>query len=263
MPGPFRLRPGPAGDLSTYASATTPGRAGARPRRALSRPAAAQGRGGRRRPDLSGPGRPPDPRVGLARRHRRRCAAPASRPATSPRWAGSTTWPSWPSGDPRDRAPPGGGLRLRRRAGAAPGRRRRAGGRGGLPRHARPTSAPLAADPERLLARCRQTGVSRSPGFPASVEAWAKELSVLHPAEDAALLKGRPLLVVHGSDDPDVPAGRRPGPGRRGHRALRAARRAAAPATGSGPTPGSSPSWWAGWSGATDGGLTPQGLRSR
>ena len=25
MPGPFRLRPGPAGDLSTYASATSPG----------------------------------------------------------------------------------------------------------------------------------------------------------------------------------------------------------------------------------------------
>ena len=44
-----------------------------------------------------------------------------------------------------------------------------------------------------------------TPGFPASVEAWAKELSVLHPVEDAALLKGRPLLLVHGSDDPDVP----------------------------------------------------------
>ena len=45
----------------------------------------------------------------------------------------------------------------------------------------------------------------KTPGFPASLDAWAKELSVLHPAEDAALLKGRPLLMVHGSDDPDVP----------------------------------------------------------
>ncbi len=65
--------------------------------------------------------------------------------------------------------------------------------------------APLAADPEQLLARCRQTGVITSPRFPASVDTWAKELSVLHPVEDAALLKGRPLLMVHGADDPDVP----------------------------------------------------------
>ncbi len=64
---------------------------------------------------------------------------------------------------------------------------------------------PLAVDPERLLERCRQTGVVSSPSFPASVDAWAKELTVLHPVEDAALLKGRPLLMVHGSDDPDVP----------------------------------------------------------
>jgi len=63
----------------------------------------------------------------------------------------------------------------------------------------------LARDPGDLLARCRQNGLITTPGFPASPEAWAKELSVLHPAEDAALLKGRPLLMVHGSDDPDVP----------------------------------------------------------
>ena len=64
---------------------------------------------------------------------------------------------------------------------------------------------PLAGEPEHLLDRCRQTGVITTPGFPASVDTWAKELSVLHPAEDAALLKGRPLLMVHGSDDPEVP----------------------------------------------------------
>jgi pimeloyl-ACP methyl ester carboxylesterase len=63
----------------------------------------------------------------------------------------------------------------------------------------------LTGDPERLLARCRQTGVITTPEFPASVDTWTKELSVLHPAEDAALLMGRPLLMVHGSDDPDVP----------------------------------------------------------
>jgi putative redox protein len=63
----------------------------------------------------------------------------------------------------------------------------------------------LAGDAERLLERCRQTGVVSSPDFPASVDTWAKEMSVLHPAEDASSLKGRPLLMVHGSDDPDVP----------------------------------------------------------
>jgi uncharacterized protein len=64
---------------------------------------------------------------------------------------------------------------------------------------------PLAGDPEYLVARCRQTGVITTPGFPASVDTWAKELSVLHPAEDAAQLLGRPFLMVHGSDDPEVP----------------------------------------------------------
>jgi putative redox protein len=65
--------------------------------------------------------------------------------------------------------------------------------------------APLAGDPAGLLERCRRIGVVTTPGFPASADAWAKELSVLHPAEDAALLKGRPLLMVHGSEDPGVP----------------------------------------------------------
>jgi putative redox protein len=65
--------------------------------------------------------------------------------------------------------------------------------------------AELTGSTEAFLARCRRTGVITTQGFPASPDAWAKELSVLHPAEDAALLKGRPLLLVHGSDDPDVP----------------------------------------------------------
>jgi uncharacterized protein len=64
---------------------------------------------------------------------------------------------------------------------------------------------PLVGDPTELLAHCRRTGVVTTAGFPASLDAWAKELSVLRPAEDVARLKGRPLLLVHGSDDPDVP----------------------------------------------------------
>lgn len=65
--------------------------------------------------------------------------------------------------------------------------------------------APLGAKPDALLERCVLSGVVSTPGFPASVEAWAKELSVFDPVADAALLKGRSLLVVHGTDDPDVP----------------------------------------------------------
>jgi putative redox protein len=58
--------------------------------------------------------------------------------------------------------------------------------------------------PDALIERCLRSGVISTPGFPGSLEAWAKELSILHPTEDAALLKGRPLLVVHGSADPDI-----------------------------------------------------------
>jgi putative redox protein len=63
----------------------------------------------------------------------------------------------------------------------------------------------LAGPPDALVERCQQTGVISTPGFPVSAETWAKELSILHPTEDAALLKGRPLLVVHGSADSSVP----------------------------------------------------------
>ncbi|HEY1830662.1 MAG TPA: alpha/beta fold hydrolase [Acidimicrobiales bacterium] len=63
----------------------------------------------------------------------------------------------------------------------------------------------LEGDPEALLERCLRAGVVSTPGFPSSLETWAKEFSILHPVEDAALLKGRPLLVVQGSDDPFVP----------------------------------------------------------
>jgi uncharacterized protein len=65
--------------------------------------------------------------------------------------------------------------------------------------------APLTGDPAALVERCTRAGVITTPGFPASLEAWAKEVTVLNPDEDAAQLKGRPLLVVDGSDDPDVP----------------------------------------------------------
>ena len=44
-----------------------------------------------------------------------------------------------------------------------------------------------------------------SDGFPADEAAWADELVSLRPLEAAGLLDGRPLLVVHGTEDDEVP----------------------------------------------------------
>jgi uncharacterized protein len=62
----------------------------------------------------------------------------------------------------------------------------------------------LIGDPEALVERCVRTGVIRTPGYPSAPDTWAKEFSRFHPREDAEQLKGRPLLVVHGADDPDI-----------------------------------------------------------
>jgi putative redox protein len=56
-----------------------------------------------------------------------------------------------------------------------------------------------------LVARCRATGVITDPAFPPDVAAWSAELAALRPVEAAAQLGARPLLVVHGVDDVDVP----------------------------------------------------------
>ena len=72
----------------------------------------------------------------------------------------------------------------------------------GTPGRPRPADR---ATPSGCWPAAARPASSRRPGSRPRVDTWAKELSVLHPTEDAALLKGRPLLVVHGSDDPDVP----------------------------------------------------------
>jgi putative redox protein len=65
--------------------------------------------------------------------------------------------------------------------------------------------AALSGDPVSLVDDCMRAGVITSQNFPTSVEAWAKELTLFSPSEDAAQLRGRPLLVVDGNDDLDVP----------------------------------------------------------
>src|SRR6185437_4522225 len=61
------------------------------------------------------------------------------------------------------------------------------------------------ADTDAVLGRCRRTGVISADGFPADENAWAAELAGLTPLDAAANLGDRPLLVVHGADDNEVP----------------------------------------------------------
>ncbi|HUC06318.1 MAG TPA: alpha/beta hydrolase [Acidimicrobiales bacterium] len=60
----------------------------------------------------------------------------------------------------------------------------------------------MLSDPSALIDRCVRTGVIGTAGYPADPDVWAKELLALHPTDDAAQLKGRPLLVVQGAADP-------------------------------------------------------------
>jgi alpha/beta superfamily hydrolase len=64
--------------------------------------------------------------------------------------------------------------------------------------------ADWAAEPQALAERCRSAGLIEA-GFPPDARAWAAELGGLEPSSSAALLGGRPLLVVQGSDDDAVP----------------------------------------------------------
>ena len=61
------------------------------------------------------------------------------------------------------------------------------------------------ADPRRLLAQARSTGMIKSPGFPADVPKWARELREVSPTQMVARVPPRPLLIVHGVNDDIVP----------------------------------------------------------
>ncbi len=204
MPGPFRLRPGPAGDLSTYASSTGPGA----PVRGhvvlchdLPRPKGAAADVALTFPALADR---------LTRESGFRVVTAALRGTGES--AGDFSALGWlddltflaqseiPEESSRLVVGFGFGGVLALHLAALDERV------AGVACLGTPSDlGPLTSAPEDLLARCRRDGLITTPGFPASTEAWVKELSVLHPAEDAALLKGRPLLMVHGSDDPDVP----------------------------------------------------------
>lgn len=61
------------------------------------------------------------------------------------------------------------------------------------------------ANRQMVLERCRRSGVISTNGFPPDVDAWAGEIVALAPLDAASNLGTRPLLVVHGSDDAEVP----------------------------------------------------------
>lgn len=67
------------------------------------------------------------------------------------------------------------------------------------------TFADWAHDPSSMLEAARRVGVVRSPGFPPSLEQWARDFTELSPLRAAASVSPRALLVVHGADDDVVP----------------------------------------------------------
>ena len=61
-----------------------------------------------------------------------------------------------------------------------------------------------ARDPAHMLAHAREMGMIRTPGFPADAPRWVREVAHVDAVAAAEQLDGRPLLVLHGIDDPDV-----------------------------------------------------------
>ncbi len=203
MPGPFRLRPGPAGDLWSYATATTPGA----PVRGhvvlchdLARPGGSAADLALTLPALADR---------LTRETGWRVVTAALRGAGDS--AGDFSALGWledlsflsetevPEESPRIMVGFGFGGVLALHIAARDERVE------GVACLGTPADLSALADDAGFLEHCRRTGLITTPGFPVSAEAWSKELSVLHPADDAAALKGTPLLMVHGTDDPDVP----------------------------------------------------------
>jgi putative redox protein len=62
-----------------------------------------------------------------------------------------------------------------------------------------------AREPRRFLQHCRDVGVV-SDAYPPSVGPWAEQLRDHRPIDHVSRFDGRPLLVLHGEDDRQVPA---------------------------------------------------------
>ncbi len=56
-------------------------------------------------------------------------------------------------------------------------------------------------DPTRLVEYARRVGMISTPGFPPSPGAWGRESAAVDARAAAPRLAGRPVLLLHGSDD--------------------------------------------------------------
>jgi putative redox protein len=63
-----------------------------------------------------------------------------------------------------------------------------------------------ASHPRRLLQHSRDMGLIKTQGFPTNPDSWNRGLRSIRPADAAARLQPKPLMIVHGSDDEAVPA---------------------------------------------------------
>jgi len=62
-----------------------------------------------------------------------------------------------------------------------------------------------ARDPVRLLGHARSLGMIRTTGYPPNDAVWMRDVAALDAADAAGHLGSRPLLVLHGADDTEVP----------------------------------------------------------
>jgi pimeloyl-ACP methyl ester carboxylesterase len=67
------------------------------------------------------------------------------------------------------------------------------------------TFADWAQDVEGMLEFSRRVGVIRDPSFPLDLAGWAGAFTMLRPDIACAALSARPVLIVHGVDDDEVP----------------------------------------------------------
>ena len=56
-----------------------------------------------------------------------------------------------------------------------------------------------------MLEFSRRVGVIRTAGYPSDTVAWADGFTALRPDEACAALAPRPVLIVHGVEDDEVP----------------------------------------------------------
>jgi putative redox protein len=62
-----------------------------------------------------------------------------------------------------------------------------------------------ASHPRKLLEHARERRLISDPAYPPSMELWARELRDLRAVACVAQLAPRPLLILHGQDDDQVP----------------------------------------------------------